>query len=328
MSWHFSRELVEEYLAGNSSDGEPSAPSNTTATPPLYSASDRMTDFCRRSRSGMMCGPLTADLGEALLTWFLAGFPVKTSVQPERAEESTTANAPASGWKWPGSSVRYDPASVSWKTRQCSLLGDSEEFSGAWPRWGTMRNGECWERQTWERRTSGKESGLWATPAATDGTRGGTITPNMTGQSLPQMVNTPAMWPTPKASAAGPDFAKMDRSGTGISLATAVAMFPTPTATNTKAVHMRGADKGKARQARSYLPTPTVNDAKNSTLPPSQVEHDNLPGYPLREGEKNGGQLNPTWVEWLMGWPLGWTDCAASAMGKSHIVPLSRGQGL
>jgi hypothetical protein len=22
-----------------------------------------------------------------------------------------------------------------------------------------------------------------------------------------------------------------------------------------------------------------------------------------------GGQLNPTWVEWLMGFPLGWTDC-------------------
>jgi hypothetical protein len=21
----------------------------------------------------------------------------------------------------------------------------------------------------------------------------------------------------------------------------------------------------------------------------------------------NGGQLNPTWVEWLMGYPLGWT---------------------
>ena len=24
--------------------------------------------------------------------------------------------------------------------------------------------------------------------------------------------------------------------------------------------------------------------------------------------EKGRGQLNPTWVEWLMGWPLGWTD--------------------
>ena len=21
-----------------------------------------------------------------------------------------------------------------------------------------------------------------------------------------------------------------------------------------------------------------------------------------------GGQLNPDWVEWLMGWPIGWTD--------------------
>ena len=26
----------------------------------------------------------------------------------------------------------------------------------------------------------------------------------------------------------------------------------------------------------------------------------------------NGGQLNPTWVEWLMGFPTGWTDLEAS----------------
>ncbi len=25
-----------------------------------------------------------------------------------------------------------------------------------------------------------------------------------------------------------------------------------------------------------------------------------------------GGQLNPTWVEWLMGFPIGWTDCEPS----------------
>jgi hypothetical protein len=25
-------------------------------------------------------------------------------------------------------------------------------------------------------------------------------------------------------------------------------------------------------------------------------------------GEVVGGQLNPMWVEWLMGFPLGWTD--------------------
>lgn len=55
-------------------------------------------------------------------------------------------------------------------------------------------------------------------------------------------------------------------------------------------------------------PTPTVNDAKNSTLPPSQINHDNLPGALLRDGEAPGGQLNPVWVEWLIGWPLNWTS--------------------
>ena len=28
------------------------------------------------------------------------------------------------------------------------------------------------------------------------------------------------------------------------------------------------------------------------------------------------GPLNPTWVEWLMGWPLGWTDLHASATDR------------
>lgn len=31
-----------------------------------------------------------------------------------------------------------------------------------------------------------------------------------------------------------------------------------------------------------------------------------------------GGQLNPTWVEWLMGWPLGWTACALVETASSQ----------
>lgn len=29
-----------------------------------------------------------------------------------------------------------------------------------------------------------------------------------------------------------------------------------------------------------------------------------------------GGPLNPNWVEWLMGWPIGWTDCDALETDK------------
>ena len=31
------------------------------------------------------------------------------------------------------------------------------------------------------------------------------------------------------------------------------------------------------------------------------------------ENKTVSGQLNPTWVEWLMGFPLGWTDLEDSA---------------
>ena len=29
-----------------------------------------------------------------------------------------------------------------------------------------------------------------------------------------------------------------------------------------------------------------------------------------------GGALNPTWVEWIMGWPLGWTGLEPLAMDR------------
>ena len=37
-------------------------------------------------------------------------------------------------------------------------------------------------------------------------------------------------------------------------------------------------------------------------------------------GAGNGGLLNPTWVEWIMGWPLGWTDLKPLVTDKSQSV--------
>jgi len=54
-------------------------------------------------------------------------------------------------------------------------------------------------------------------------------------------------------------------------------------------------------QAVRMWPTPRVSMHKDSTTDRGKC---NL-------GEVVGGQLNPTWVEWLMGFPLGWTDLDA-----------------
>jgi hypothetical protein len=32
--------------------------------------------------------------------------------------------------------------------------------------------------------------------------------------------------------------------------------------------------------------------------------------------KKGGGTLNPEWVEWLMGWPIGWTDLKPLEMDR------------
>lgn len=105
-------------------------------------------------------------------------------------------------------------------------------------------------------------------------------------KQVPSLLGTARLWPTPKSSPSGPDFARANREGSGgDDLATAVA--------------------------RTLLPTPTAQDSKNATLPPSQQERDSIPGRLLRDG--HSGALNPEFVEYLMGFPAGWTDLEPSA---------------
>ena len=56
------------------------------------------------------------------------------------------------------------------------------------------------------------------------------------------------------------------------------------------------------------VPTPCARDWKNDILP-----HGNhSPGL----ARVIGGMLNPPWVEWLMGWPIGWTDLKPLEMAR------------
>jgi hypothetical protein len=43
-------------------------------------------------------------------------------------------------------------------------------------------------------------------------------------------------------------------------------------------------------------------------------------------GLHNGGKLNPTWVEWLMGWMLGWTDLKPLETDKYHYARQQHGK--
>ena len=76
-----------------------------------------------------------------------------------------------------------------------------------------------------------------------------------------------------------------------------------------------------------YLPTPCANEDAAGT--PAGKMQRMLGNCVEVRGENpedwKRGTLNPTWVEWLMGWPIGWTDLKPLEMDKSPNAQLWRG---
>jgi hypothetical protein len=200
MSWLFSQVLVGEYLGDISLDGEQSVQSNGNPTQQAYCLPDKMTEYSRLSRFGMMFKPLTETLGKELLMSYRADFHAKTSL-PQEKEQELTENAQECGKKWQGLLARYDPNTHSLRTVQCSLIEDLNECLQTWPRWGSMRNGECFQQPMWEQTTLENEYGLsQRIPNNLDFFH----TPNTTGldggsnsrKALKKRMET---WPTPVA---------------------------------------------------------------------------------------------------------------------------------
>ena len=223
MSWMFSNAMMEAY--GNSlcsqaqavessevtcSDGEPYAQLNVMPTQHKFWRNDKTMEFSRLSQFGLTCRLLTESHGEAVLTSFLEDFPAKTLAQQVEVRESKVSDQ-ACGNIWQGLLAKYDPKQQSWKTAQCSLLGDLESFSGTWPRWGTMRNGAAYQRRP----------------------------------SVPIMSET---------------------------------------------------------ESGSLLPTPTCHNAKEGAYPSEYDRNTQTLATHV------GGKIHPEFTEWMMGWPIGWTD--------------------
>ena len=89
-----------------------------------------------------------------------------------------------------------------------------------------------------------------------------------------------------------------------------IRRWPTPTVDDSSNVTREsGSFQSLTRAVReAWEPEPT-EDAAGTTAGNMQrmLTHQAKESDP--EGTAAGGQLNPTWVEWLMGFPAGWTDC-------------------
>jgi hypothetical protein len=210
--------------------------------------------------------------------------------------------------------ARYDPATSSWRTCQGSLLtGISELYSDRFPKSGTTASGALYPLPTPEPHTSESGGGVlpakWPTPTATERTNDVTATPSQAtldrfhageiarvrktrSPTLTTAVNEgQRMWPTPRSSDVAAKMTmdnvakRIEKTGYHSNLEEAVAM--------------------------QTWPTPTVSDHKGSG--PTIIRKDGKSrmdrlDYVTEQTSEVGGQLNPQWVTWLMGLPLGWVS--------------------
>lgn len=276
MSWLFSRALVAEYSAATCSDGAPSAPLSVMPTPHRFWRNDKTIEPSQLSRFGLTCAVLTAGHGAALLTWYQAGFPVRTS-QPLELAPALTGADQVCGVKWHESSVRYDLGACCWKTHRCLWDEVLPWSSVTLPDWGMTRTGVVFQRLTSARLTNATESGLWPTPTV----HGNHNQPGSSENAGWGLSSAAKQWASPSHR---PHTRRRRSSATAHT-------WPTPVASMSKGSSPRALTRRSgASRARDRLDHAVM--------------------------ASDHGHLNPTWVEWLMGWPIGWTDLKPLAMDK------------
>ncbi len=242
------------------------------------------------------------------LTLFAEVFPAPIFQSRVKASASPDHKA-AYGRSTPELLANYDPATSSWKMLRPCLFGEWDEFSGIFPPSGMTRSGELYRLQMLEPHTCADASGLWPTPTATEY---GTNQSVSIGAAVRPSLGTMArrMWQTPVSDDAVERTGGKFNSRGEPKLSAEVKMWPSPRAIDgskgarspTEFVLKRAATglSNLAERVQLY-PTPTAQDASNNAGA-SQFERNSLPLNAVV-----GGSLNPQWVEWLMGYPPGWT---------------------
>lgn len=143
------------------------------------------------------------------------------------------------------------------------------------------------------------------------------------------------MWPTPTVADTFTANLKSSQQKPGsmhsVNLSQAVKMFPTPTSMDSIAGLACHPCKDATAthsillsQKVKMFPTPTSREWKGGRRPETLMAAGRTPTNSLcdtinaLEEESGGNLLNPDWVEWLMGLPVGWTSIDAAVQ---HTVP-------
>ena len=210
---------------------------------------------------------------------------VSLSVRQENGEVTKTRVTCGRGYDTP--LANYDPDTQSWKMCADISLWEEPTYLATLPASGMTRNGVLYQQPAWEPIIGETASSSWPTPLASDShyrVKGN----SQSSRNLQAMAirGELAMWPTPTTQEVEHPEAELTETGRRKSK-------------NGTTSH----SLGLADMVQRW-PTPTADEAKNAYSTTSA--YTNL--RTMVGASPQTGKLNPTWVEWLMGFPTGWTD--------------------
>ncbi len=344
MSWIYLPEsAVQATLENSLETGEPSAMSNGINAVNKSSSSESKTESLTMPRSGEISVHSTGNLG--LDQWissrrvFLAshsalresdgGNQMNGTCGLKPSESLAKYDPDSHSWKMSPDYLPQDKRSISWLLRKFSKLvyllktiktrsqGDTyavssrlleqhslDEFSETFPKSGMIADGLLYPLPMSEHRTSEKGSGYWPTPTE----HGNHNRKGMSEHSGDGLSTAVKKWPTPRTISGGPDCSAKKKRKSGHSGTT----------------NLQGAvlSKEGGTSTQQTYPTPNARDCTRDT----SIKRDRLPD--MVKSNTRTGQLNPYWVEWLMGYPIGATDLKKLEMHGCQLRQWKRGFGL
>ena len=131
----------------------------------------------------------------------------------------------------------------------------------------------------------------------------------LAASTLPTKETESGLLPTPTTQDNPQMKGNPEHPKRGTTLGGYARMFPTPAAADSKGTTGGGQNSSLRTHVRMF-PTPTANEDAAGT--PNGKMQKMLGNHPAVRGttkeEWASGTLNPTWVEWLMGYPKEWTE--------------------
>ena len=204
------------------------------------------------------------------------------------ASNAEQAMNETSGPRQLDSSERYTQGAFFSKTSLQSPDTTGSEFGLSCETW-VMRLRKAYSQRLRSEPTIAENASLfWPTATANRATYSN-------GQRGPNLFEAVTLWPTPKAWDTRPGGSQAEQKRHTPDLNSQVQMYPTPRA-----------NKIEGYSSENFRPT--------------------LAQVVTGQDRPTGGQLNPTWVEWLMGWPIEWTDLGSPVTELSRYKQRMRSQ--